>query len=279
MEERKLKEIEHSDRRRQIVTGYEYLSDSEKAAVSKVADPTQFDQHFSNVKFYAIADISFAWRDGLLARHCPGKVCLDYCCGNGEIALAMAKLGAAHAHGIDLSPVAVTNATQLAKEAGVGDTTTYQVMDAEHTTYPNNHFDVIHVYGCLHHLDLPAAFAELARILKPSGIIVCTEALRHNPFIHWYRKRTPLLRTAWEVEHILGVPEICSARRWFDSVDMRFFHLCAIASVPLRKTLIFKPVLSMLNLCDAVLLRIPGLRRWAWQSIFTLSKPRKATKS
>ena len=274
LEERKKREVEHSDQRRQIVTGFEYLSDSDKAAQARIADPSQFEQHFSNVKFYAIARASFSWRDDILRRHCPGKVCLDYCCGNGEAALLMAQLGAREAHGVDLSPVAVENARRLAADAGVGERTHYAVMDAEHLKFPNDHFDVIHVYGALHHLDLKAAFTELARVLRPDGVIVCTEALRHNPLIHWYRKRTPHLRTAWEVEHILGIPEIQTGRQWFADIHIRYFHLFTLMAVPFRKSAVFHPLLGLLEWLDAWALRIPGLRRMAWQAVFTLEKPK-----
>lgn len=275
LESRKQREIEHSDQRRQIVTGFEYLSDSEKAAQAKIADPDKFNKHFSNIKFYAIAQDSFDYRDGILNERCPGKVCLDYCCGNGEVALQMAQLGAREAHGIDLSSVAVENATRLAKEAGVADRAKYSVMDAEKMSFPDSTFDLVHVYGALHHLDLKAAYSELSRVLKPDGIIVCTEALRHNPAIHLYRKITPHLRTEWEVEHILGVPEIKSARDKFGRVNVKFFHMFTLAAVPFRKTFLFKPLLWGLGLIDSIVLKIPGFNWLAWQAVFTLEAPKK----
>lgn len=275
LEERKKLEIEHSDQRRRIVTGFEYFSDSADAGKSRIANPAQFEQHFSNTKFYAIAGSSFVWRDDILRRRVPGKVCLDYCCGNGELALLMVQLGASKAYGIDLSPVAVKNAGRLASEAGVGDRTHYAVMDAEHLEFPDAHFDVIHVYGALHHLDLKPAFRELSRVLRPDGIIICTEALRHNPLIHYYRKFTPHLRTAWEVEHILGVPEIRLAEGWFASVHIRYFHLFTLLAVPFRKSAVFHPLLWLFECIDAAVLRIPGLRRLAWQAVFTLEKPKR----
>jgi len=274
LELRKQREIEHSDQRRQIVTGFEYLSDSEKAAQAKIADPDRFNKHFSNIKFYAIAESSFLYRDGILRERCAGKVCLDYCCGNGEVALQMGQYGAREVSGIDLSPVAVENAGKLAKDAGLSERVKYLVMDAEKMDFPDNSFDVIHVYGALHHLDLTAAYAELSRVLKPGGIVVCTEALRHNPLIHLYRKITPHLRTEWEVEHILGVPEINRSGNWFEVVNPKFFHLFTILAVPFRKTIVFKPLLALLSAIDSLVLLLPGVQRCAWQSVFTLEKPK-----
>ena len=278
LEERKLKEIEHSDLRRSIVKGHEYLTDAspDVKSAEQVANAALYEHHFSNMKFYSISAKSFAYRDQLLYRDIAGKTALDYCCGNGEIAIEMAKRGAAKVYGIDISTVAIQNATELAQKAGVGHICEFKVMDAEHTEFPAGHFDVIHEYGALHHLDLPAAYKELARMLKPDGRVICTETLRHNPLIHWYRKRTPHLRTEWEVAHILGIPEIEGASRHFASVAIRTFHLAALAAVPFRKSGVFKPMLGLLNKVDDLLTVIPGLRRMAWVAVIEFSKPRKA---
>jgi len=121
LEERKLKEIEHSDRRRSIVRGHEYSTDAipGRQTEAKVEDAAAYERHFSNMKFYSISGASFALRDALLYRDIGGKVALDYCCGNGEIAIEIAKRGAAKVHGIDISPVAIENARALAKAGGV----------------------------------------------------------------------------------------------------------------------------------------------------------------
>jgi len=277
LEDRKIKEIEHSDRRRSIVKAYEYNTDTsqEKKLEKFIADQEEFEQHFSNMKFYSISRSSFAHRDMLLFAKIKDAVVLDYCCGNGEVAIEMAKRGASRVMGIDISSVAIENARELAKKAGVGDICEFKVMDAEQTEFAYDTFDIIHEYGALHHLDLPTAFAELSRILKPEGTLVCTEALRHNPLIHWYRKRTPHLRTEWEVEHILGFPEIKSGKKYFASLNLKTFHLAALAAVPFRTAFFFKSLLSLLNLMDRALLSIPVLRRMAWVAVMEYSRPIK----
>lgn len=277
LEDRKIKEIEHSDRRRSIVRAHEYKTDAAPDELDDkyVEQERAFEEHFSNMKFYSISRTSFAHRDALLYSKVKGTVALDYCCGNGEIAIEMAKRGASKVLGIDISPVAVENARELANDAGVGDICEFKVMDAEHTEFADGTFDVIHEYGALHHLDLPAAFTELSRILKPGGKLICTEALRHNPLIHWYRKRTPQLRTDWEVAHILGFPEIKSGQKYFASLNLRTFHLAALAAVPFRKAFFFEPLLGLLNLMDRVLLAIPFIKRMAWVAVIEYSRPIK----
>jgi len=278
LEDRKLKEIEHTNQRRSIVKGFEYETDvaDNEAKEKYVEDSEEYQKHFSNMKFYSISKSSFAYRDSLLEPGIEGAVALDYCCGNGEVALQMARCGASKVSAIDISSVAVDNGNQLATSMGLGNKIKFEVRDAENTGFDSDYFDVIHEYGALHHLELDAAYKELSRIVNPDGRVVCTEALRHNPLIHWYRHRTPHLRTDWEVEHILGVPEIMQAKKYFESVNVKFYHLFALAAVPFRKSFLFKPLLGVLNLADAIALRIPGFRRNAWVAVIELKGPKQS---
>ena len=277
MEDRKKKEVEHSDHRRSIVRSFEYFTDdaSDKKDIDHISDQLEYDTNFSNMKFYSISRSSFTHRDTLLFTNIEGKIALDYCCGNGEIAIEMALRGADRVVGIDISSVAIENARQLALDAGVADRCRFYVMDAEHTEFSDDNFDVIHEYGALHHLELSMAFAELSRILKPGGRLICTEAMRHNPLIHWYRTRTPHLRTEWEVEHILGVPEINRGKRYFRETHYRMFHLAVLAAVPFRKRSLFGKLLTVLERLDDLVLKIPYLNRMAWVSVIEYTQPRK----
>ena len=277
MDDRKRLEMQHSDHRRAIVKGYEYQTDAtlDTNVEWLVTDRQAYEKHFSNMKFYSITRSSFAYRDALLFHRIKGAVALDYCCGNGEVAIEMAKQGASRVVGIDISSVAIENARELARTAKVDDVCEFVEMDAEHTEFADGTFDIIHEYGALHHLYLPAAYAELSRILKPGGKLVCTETLRHNPLIHWYRKRTPHLRTQWEAEHILGIPEIKSGRKYFASLNLQTFHLAALMAVPFRKTSFFKPLLEALNMIDRVLLNLPLFRWIAWVAVVEYRQPIK----
>ncbi|PWB68398.1 MAG: class I SAM-dependent methyltransferase [Deltaproteobacteria bacterium] len=275
LEERKIKEIEHSDRRRSIVRAYEYRTDAspDQSEGKYVEGEREFERHFSNMKFYSITRSSTAYRDALLLEGIRGAVALDYCCGNGEVAVDMALRGASKVVGIDISPVAIENARGLARSAGVDAVCEFKVMDAEHTGFADGTFDLIHEYGALHHLDLPAAYEELARILKPGGKVICTEALRHNPLIRWYRKRTPQLRTQWEVEHILGVQDLERARKNFGDVRVTFFHLAVLAAVPFRKTVLFKSLSGLLERIDSVILGNRTIGKYGWIMVFAMRQP------
>lgn len=58
------------------------------------------------------------------------------------------------------------------------------VMDAEATEFADSFFGLGVISGVLYHLDLDGACRELARPLKPNGLIIATETLRRNLLIH-----------------------------------------------------------------------------------------------
>jgi 2-polyprenyl-3-methyl-5-hydroxy-6-metoxy-1,4-benzoquinol methylase len=234
----------------------------------------EFEGKYANKKWYSIARKSRDFADQWLNAHCAGKTALDYCCGLGGISLQMAEAGA-FVHGIDISEESVKTAARRLADNGFADRCAMQVMDAEHLSFADDTFDVIVCSGVLHHLDLDQAYPELARVLKPTGKILCLEAIGHNPFIRLYRKCTPHLRTPWEVDHILKRRDVDKAAANFDSIDLRFFHLCSIAAVPVRNSRWFGPALSLGEAIDNLLLRVPGLRWWAWQMVFELGRPHK----
>jgi len=73
----------------------------------------------------------------LLAPHAQGKTVLDLGCGGGRVAVEMVRsLGAAKAHGIDISPAAIEKGNALAKRAEVGDRVTFEVGTVERDTFP-----------------------------------------------------------------------------------------------------------------------------------------------
>jgi ubiquinone/menaquinone biosynthesis C-methylase UbiE len=235
--------------------------------------PDEFLRKYPNKSFYAIDRASKRYMYDWLARRCPDKRALDYCCGNGDIALQLARQGA-EAHGIDISAEEIETAKKNALAAGFASRTHFSVMDAEAMAFPDDHFDVIVCSGVLHHLDVDKAFPELARVLKPTGEIICAEALGYNPVISWYRRRTPHLRTAWEADHILTMKEVRKGLKHFSHVHVQFFHLFTILAIPFRNSRIFNGLLSLLQAIDRVVLKIPGLRLMAWQMYMVYSDPR-----
>lgn len=280
LEERKLKEIEHSKQRREVLQGFERLADTHAADQVEdleelVKDKEKFNYYFSNMKYYAVTGLSEDYKHNWLDEKCSkGKSILDFACGNGENGIYAAKCGA-DCTGIDISPEGVVNSNDNAEKFGVADHCKFVEMDGENMTFEDNTFDLGVEYGALHHVDLDAALSELARVLKPEGEMICIEAMRHNPLIHWYRNRTPHLRTEWEVEHILGVESLDTMKKYFNNVNVKFFHLTSIALVPIRKTFLFPILLPVFNTIDKLLLSNKVTGKYGWIMAIELSNPKK----
>ena len=231
-------------------------------------------RELSNEKFYAVVGRSVAFTRRQLTNRCAGRFVLDYGCGDGDSSIYLARHGA-RVVGIDLSEVSLRNGRTLAAHEGVGGRVAFQAMDCEALAFRDNTFDLVLVSGVLHHLDLQRAYAELARVVKPDGVVICSEALGHNPMIQLYRRLTPSLRTEWETRHILRRADVTMAREFFRIVEARFFHLATLAAVPFRGRRGFGAILRLLEVVDDVILRVPVLRWQAWQVVLTLSHPRK----
>jgi len=226
-----------------------------------------------NKKFYYITRKNREFVNNLLLKNKDEKV-LDYCCGNGDFTIFLAKNGV-ESVGIDISDISIQNAKNAALREGVEQRASFFVRDAEATQFLENSFDIITCLGVLHHLDTKKAFQELSRILKPNGRVVCNEPLIYNPIFQLYRKMTPSLRTKWETEHILSKKDIELANNYFGNIEIHFFHLATLFAVPFRNLSGFSFLLGVLEKIDSIILKLPFLKWWAWQIVFILSDPKK----
>lgn len=261
MEERKVLEQEfHNQRERD----QQNLSDEE------------FLAKYPNKRFYSITKRSKDFLSSCLQKELAGKSVLDYCCGKGGSSMKFAKMGAM-VWGIDISDESIATAKRNCKEKGLEDRVTFAVMDAEMMDFEDNKFDIIICSGVLHHLDLENAYPELARVLNADGMVIAQEALGYNPLINAYRRRTPQLRTAWEIDHILKLKDLKRAKNYFSLVDVNYFHLADIGALLFYKSKLFQPILKILGVVDSILLRVPFLQLMAWQMIFTLRYPKKGS--
>jgi SAM-dependent methyltransferase len=238
-----------------------------------VTETTNEDAH-PNFKWYSTTQLSDDYRSQWLAKHVPGKIVLDYACGDGGETHRAARMGASLAIGIDVSDVSIQNAARTAARECISERCFFIEGDCENTGLPENSVDVILCCGMLHHLDLAKAYPEMHRILKPGGLVFAQEALNYNPIIKLYRRLTPELRTEWEKQHILSLRDVRAARKYFKVGEIRYWHLtCMLAAVARRVPSLFQPLSRVLNDVDRGLLAIPGLQMLAWQFTFELIKP------
>lgn len=221
-----------------------------------------------------MARASKAYFEDWIRARCSGKAVLDYGCGDGYYSLCAAGKGA-FVTGIDISEVSVENCKREAARKQLNARTSFHVMDCEALGFEDSSFDLIMESGVLHHLDLQKSICEMARVLKPDGQVICYEAVGHNPIIQLYRRMTPELRTEYETDHILRMRDLDTMKHYFGRIDIRFFHLTALAGVPFRRWRQFSSVLSCLEAIDRMLLKLPWVGRFAWIMVFSLSQPHK----
>ena len=109
-----------------------------------------------------------------------GADVLDLGCGIGSLARRIAReTGAASVTAID------TDAEQIARANEKGGAVTYLTGMAEALPLPDASIDVVVMMKSLHHVpisQMDAAFAELARVLRPSGQIYICEPEYAGPF-------------------------------------------------------------------------------------------------
>jgi ubiquinone/menaquinone biosynthesis C-methylase UbiE len=218
--------------------------------------------------FYRTIAHCFDEYHGVVAKLGRGKRVLEYGCGKGQNALRIAQ-DCVSVHGIDISDVAIDSARTEARARGILNAK-FDVMNAEELKFEDATFDVIFGSGIIHHLDVSRAYSELARVLRPEGSAVFVEPLGHNPLIRVFRNMTLEMRTP--DEHPLLKSDYVLARKYFDRIDLTLYGLAALTAIPLLKTRFAGSVISAGRMVDRVLLRLPGIKWWAWYSLIILKK-------
>lgn len=146
----------------------------------------------------------------LFARHIrPGKVCLDYGCGDAARYGATLTAEGVDYRGFDISPAAVAAAQARKVQA--------QALTADgRTTLPDDSCDVALCFEVLEHLlEPPRALAEILRVLKPGGI-----ALLSVPNAAQWTNRLEFLLTGYFNPG--GSPLTARSTPWIDP-HIRFF--------------------------------------------------------
>lgn len=156
-----------------------------------------------------------------------GRTVLDLGCGYLPTAVYFAQAGARRVYACDVSRKAVACVREMAEAAGVRERVSFLVCAGEQLPFAAETMDVVHGEGVLHHLRLPLAGAEIARVLKRGGKGAFKDPLGHNPFLELARDYLPRRdrKPTKGTDRPLKLSDIAKFGRNFKIVAYRGFEL------------------------------------------------------
>ncbi|MDQ6721677.1 MAG: class I SAM-dependent methyltransferase [Candidatus Dormibacteraeota bacterium] len=131
------------------------------------------------------------WRSELVTRiaPCEPKRILDVATGTAGVAIALAKRTGADVTGIDISESMLARGRERVRAAGLDNRINLQAGRAEELPFANASFDAVSFTYLLRYVRDPAAtVAELARVLRPNGILASLD---------FFVPPNPAWRAAW----------------------------------------------------------------------------------
>jgi demethylmenaquinone methyltransferase/2-methoxy-6-polyprenyl-1,4-benzoquinol methylase len=135
---------------------------------TKAESPALFDRiatTYDTVNRILSFGIDGLWRRRVVHRLPQGNV-LDLACGTGELALAIARKEGIRVTGLDLSE----GMLEVARRRTEGQSITLIHGDAQQLPLPDGSFDATTIaFGIRNVPDVPAALAEMHRVLRPGG--------------------------------------------------------------------------------------------------------------
>jgi SAM-dependent methyltransferase len=257
MEPRKQKEIEYYD---------------EKAL--EQFKNVSYKRDFEGFVPWILNSFSFCYQ--WLLKNCKDKKVLDFGSGNGIHAVQIAKMSPKKVIGIDLSEKSLEIAKERALKESLKGRIEFLKMDCEKMDFSDKYFDVIFDGGTFSSLDINKAYPELARVLKKDGHLIGIETFGHNPFTNLKRKINKLTgkRTSWAAEHIFKEKDLKEAGKYFNKIEVHFFHLVSWIVFPFLGLPGAGLLLKIFEAMDGILLKLPFLRKYAFKIVFVFSRPK-----
>jgi len=217
-----------------------------------------------------------------------GKKILDLGCGFGEASVWFASRGA-KVVALDISAKMLNCVEVLAKRHKVEKFISRIKAAAEKIPLSSKSINLIFGGNILHHTNIAAVSKEVKRILKPKGKAIFIEPLAYNPIINIYRKMARNVRT--EMEKPFTLKDIRILGSGFSGVSHKEFQLFTTlifiwfflgeglypSKVRYWKKFIeegdkYAKVFKILQKIDTIVLKIPFLRRYCWNTVIELVK-------
>jgi 2-polyprenyl-3-methyl-5-hydroxy-6-metoxy-1,4-benzoquinol methylase len=159
-----------------------------------------------------------------------GKRILEVGCGSGALATHLALRGAS-VTAIDVSHEMLRVATRRAEVNGVGDRVSWRDVPVESFSMDDSPYDAVIGNQVLHHVAIPAAMRNIARVLAPGGVAVFCEPVLFIPEVfRSFRNSRPVTRlfperTDTSGERSLSMADARTVTRPFSISEMHPFQL------------------------------------------------------
>ena len=217
------------------------------------------------------------WERALLdsAGDVEGLRVLELGAGDGGLSLALLERGA-DVTALDVSPAMVAVAEARAERFAAGRPARFLVRPAEETGLEDAGFDLVIGKWLLHHVDLPRAAAEIARVLRPGGRGLFMESSALNPALVLARRnlvgRLGVPRFGTPDERPLGRDDLRLLARYFRRVSVGFPSFWLVQMVDRHITRDRWPAFARAcRRADAALARTP-LRRYGYWMLVELER-------
>lgn len=153
---------------------------------------------------------------------------LELGAGTGLHTWALAQTGA-RVTATDISPSSLKLLEQRIVNMGASVGT--QVADMESLPFADDSFDVVACAGSLSYGEPTLVDAEIRRVLRPGGLLVCVDSLNHNPiyrlnrWLHYWRGA----RTKSTLQRMPRLSRIDALSTGFVTVNVRYFGSLSFA--------------------------------------------------
>jgi demethylmenaquinone methyltransferase/2-methoxy-6-polyprenyl-1,4-benzoquinol methylase len=161
-----------------------------KEQVAKMFDA--ISENYDGLNRVISLGIDVKWRKKvvkIVGKNNPKQI-LDIATGTGDLALMMAKLNPERIVGLDISAGMLEVGKQKINKANLSNKIEMIVGDSEEMPFDDNTFDAITVsFGVRNFAHLDKGIQEIARVLKPTGLLVILETSNPTkfPFLQGYK--------------------------------------------------------------------------------------------
>jgi 2-polyprenyl-3-methyl-5-hydroxy-6-metoxy-1,4-benzoquinol methylase len=145
-----------------------------KDTLSKTTVHDQWEGHFRNAANEKFYDRAFDWILETV-RPLPDSTILDVGCGVGAHSIRLARRGF-RVIGCDFADAVLEVGRSRARQSGLEDRVTFLQKDILELSFPSESFEYVLCWGVLMHIpDVERALTQLARVLKPGGVLILSE--------------------------------------------------------------------------------------------------------